>query len=183
MMMLPTAYNLSHPLNPQGRFGRLSFAAWLCISNLILSIGLILAITSIIYAHTYAEPYNNILAICAILIFITIIGSTSIPTFIFIIRRLHDRNQSGWLSLLIIVPLVNLIFLIYLFCAKGTVGENNFGPARITQGWEKVLGWIYIILIPIAFVLGVIAAIAIPAYQDYVQRAQQTQQQYNHNTE
>ena len=29
-------------------------------------------------------------------------------SFIFTIRRLHDRNHTGWLSLLMLVPLVNL---------------------------------------------------------------------------
>ncbi|MCY6412477.1 DUF805 domain-containing protein [Acinetobacter sp. VNH17] len=174
---------VDHPLSPKGRFGRLSYAAWSLLSGLVACIAIfILAFGAALLTGDNLEQGQDF-PILAIVLFIIVYIALIYFSFVFTIRRLHDRNQNGWLSLLIIVPLVNLIFLIYLFCAKGTVGENNFGPARITQGWEKVLGWIYIILIPIAFVLGVVAAIAIPAYQDYVQRAQQTQQQYNHNTE
>ena len=74
-------------------------------------------------------------------------------SFVFTIRRLHDRNNTGWLSLLMLIPAVNLIFMIYLFAAKGTEGNNDYGPQRPTPGWERVLGWIYIILIPLALVL------------------------------
>lgn len=74
-------------------------------------------------------------------------------SFVFTIRRLHDRNNTGWLSLLMLIPAVNLIFMIYLFAAKGTEGNNDYGPQRPTPGWERVLGWIYIILIPLALFL------------------------------
>ena len=92
-------------------------------------------------------------------------------SFLFAVRRLHDRNHSGWLSLLMLVPLVNIAMALYLTFAKGDANENQFGLPRVTQTWEKVLGWIYVLIFPI----GILAAIAIPAYQDYVQRADQGQ--------
>ena len=92
-------------------------------------------------------------------------------SFVFTIRRLHDRNHTGWLSLLILVPLLNLIFILYLIFAKGDDRSNQYGPRRTTKAWEKVLGLIYVLIFPI----GILAAIAIPAYQDYVTRAQQAQ--------
>ncbi len=46
--------------------------------------------------------------------------------FIFMIRRLHDCNQSGWLSLLYMVPLINIVFMTYLLCAKGNTRLNDF---------------------------------------------------------
>jgi len=92
-------------------------------------------------------------------------------SFVFTIRRLHDRNHIGWLSLLILVPGINLVFILYLIFAKGDDRSNQYGPRRNTKGWEKVLAWIYILIFPLAF----LAAIALPAYQDYVTRAQQAQ--------
>ena len=92
-------------------------------------------------------------------------------SFIFAIRRLHDRNHSGWLSLLMLVPLANLGLALYLIFAKGDAQENQFGQPRAAQTWEKVLGWFYVLIFPI----GILAAIAVPAYQDYVQRAQKAQ--------
>jgi hypothetical protein len=92
-------------------------------------------------------------------------------SFIFTIRRLHDRNHTGWLSLLMLVPLVNLFLILYLFFARGDEGINNYGLPRATATWEKVLGWLYILIVP----LGILTAIAVPAYQDYVQKAQYSQ--------
>lgn len=93
-------------------------------------------------------------------------------SFIFTIRRLHDRNNTGWLSLLMLIPAVNFIFMIYLFAAKGTEGTNDYGPQRPTLGWERVLGWIYIVIIPLVFVFGVIAGIMVPSYQSYIEKSE-----------
>src|SRR5262245_7995065 len=43
--------------------------------------------------------------------------------FMLTIQRCHDFNTTGWLSLLVLVPLANLLFLI----VPGTDGENRFG--------------------------------------------------------
>lgn len=43
-------------------------------------------------------------------------------------RRLHDIDQSSWLTLLLLIPLVNAVFMIALVFIKGTDGPNNFGP-------------------------------------------------------
>lgn len=96
-------------------------------------------------------------------------------------RRLHDLDQSGWLSLLVIVPFINFFFGLYLLFAPGTEGSNSYGPAPSKQ--SNAIVWV-IVAIPvfIAFI-GILAAIAIPAYQDYVKKAhaaqleQQQQQQ------
>lgn len=44
------------------------------------------------------------------------------------VRRLHDRNMSGWWILLILVPLIGAIALLVLFVMRGTSGQNRFGP-------------------------------------------------------
>jgi uncharacterized membrane protein YhaH (DUF805 family) len=81
------------------------------------------------------------------------------------IQRCHDFNMSGWMSLLLIVPLVPLLFWII----PGTQGANRFGspPPPNTTG-AVVLALVF----PALFVVGILAAIAIPAYVDYQQRAQ-----------
>jgi uncharacterized membrane protein YhaH (DUF805 family) len=43
------------------------------------------------------------------------------------IRRLHDKNKSGWFYLLVFVPLAGILLLVW-FCQRGTVGDNVFGP-------------------------------------------------------
>ena len=47
------------------------------------------------------------------------------------VKRLHDRDHTGWLVLLILVPVVNIFFLLYLALWRGTPVTNEFGaPAR-----------------------------------------------------
>jgi len=84
------------------------------------------------------------------------------------IQRCHDFNMSGWLSLLMLVPLVNLMFLFI----PGTDGPNRFGAPTPPNGvGVLIVAW----LIPVVFVGAILAAIAIPAYQDYAKRAGQAQ--------
>lgn len=42
-------------------------------------------------------------------------------------RRLHDRGQSGWLQLLLLVPCGNLVLLVF-WVMEGTPGDNAYGP-------------------------------------------------------
>lgn len=45
-------------------------------------------------------------------------------------KRWHDRNLSGWLALLLLLPVVGqLIALVVNGFLRGTPGENRFGPA------------------------------------------------------
>lgn len=44
-----------------------------------------------------------------------------------IVRRLHDKDMSGWLAILIPVPIGSLVLLILLIGA-GTPGPNRYGP-------------------------------------------------------
>jgi uncharacterized membrane protein YhaH (DUF805 family) len=89
-------------------------------------------------------------------------------TVVLTIQRAHDFNASGWLAILALVPLVNLIFLII----PGTDGENRFGrrPPPNTVG-----AILLACLLPLLMIAGIVAAVAIPAYQDYAQRASQAQ--------
>lgn len=158
-------------LNPSGRFGRLSYLGWnmLMSFSILIIIGIIAAFSPDLFVDpATAMTGSSILAT-------VLIGMAYLAllyfSFVFTIRRLHDRNHTGWLSLLILIPLLNLIFILYLIFVKGNDRSNAYGPRRITQGWEKVLGWIYILIFPLALV----AAIALPAYQDYVTRAQPVQ--------
>ncbi len=166
----------THPsnLSASGRFGRLAYLGWnMLMGVVIIGIAILLAILIPSFAQQITDP-SPMLIIAMVIIGLVFYSALIYYSFIFTIRRLHDRNQSGWLSLLMLVPLVNFILFIYLCCAKGDAAANNYGAPHLTKTWEKILGWIYIILLPIAM-LGLVAAIAIPAYQDYVQRAKQAQ--------
>lgn len=58
-----------------------------------------------------------------------------IPSIAVAVRRLHDRNMSGWwylgfivLSAIPFVGIVASIAMLVIFCLKGTDGDNRFGP-------------------------------------------------------
>ena len=84
------------------------------------------------------------------------------------IQRCHDFDVSGWLALVWVIPLVNLIF----WFIPGTDGANRFG-AKTAPNSTGVLVAVWIL--PALALVGIIAAISIPAYQDYVKRAQTKQ--------
>lgn len=88
-------------------------------------------------------------------------------------RRLHDMNKTGWLSVLVLIPLVNVFAILWLLFGSGDADANDFGPAPApnTTG-VVILAWSMPVL---AVVMGILAAIAIPAYSDYAAKAQAAQ--------
>jgi uncharacterized membrane protein YhaH (DUF805 family) len=93
---------------------------------------------------------------------------TFVVMFMLTIQRAHDFNTTGWLSILVLIPLVNFIF----WFIPGTDGDNRWGAQTPPNG---VLVLIAAWLVPILFIGGIFAAIAIPAYSDYTKRATQFQ--------
>lgn len=98
--------------------------------------------------------------IVAIAVYIAILVMSILLT----IQRCHDFNKSGWYALLLLVPLVSLIFYFW----PGTQGENNHGHQPPPNSTMIKVGAFLLLGI---FVLGIVAAIALPAYQDYAIRA------------
>jgi len=43
------------------------------------------------------------------------------------VRRLHDLNQSGWLMLIVFIPVLGALGLLVWFTQKGTEGSNEYG--------------------------------------------------------
>lgn len=144
-----------HPLSPRGRFARLAYLAWYLIASLIVAAIAIVGITIFGNINSAGDAASNINTASLLIMAIAYIVFFYFA-IVFTIRRLHDLNQSGWLSLLLLVPLVNVLFMLYVMIAPGTRGSNNFGLPRPNKGWESVLGIIYIIL----SVLGIIAVVA-----------------------
>ena len=81
------------------------------------------------------------------------------------IQRCHDFNVTGWLSLILLVPLAPFIFWII----PGTRGANNFGPPPPPNRG----GIVAVVTIVVALgIISILAAIAIPAYQAYLLKAE-----------
>ncbi len=143
----------------QGRIGRVRYLAYVSGAYLLLIlISFVLGGVAGFLGKVSVAPFVGLIA--------------AIPYFIFVImvlvRRSHDMDWSGWTVLLALIPFVGLIWLF----KGGTPGANRFGlpPPPNTTG-VKVLAWIF----PVVVFIGIAAAIALPAYQQYTARAHAAQ--------
>jgi uncharacterized membrane protein YhaH (DUF805 family) len=137
-----------------GRIGRLRYLGYSWLYALIVFIPVVLLqviikpegfiSTTLVYAPFYATA------------------------FVAARRRMQDLDNSAWMTILILIPIVNGLFGLYLTFAPGTAGENSYGPepAPNSRGLRLVAT-----VIPLILVIGILAAIAIPAYQQYTIRA------------
>lgn len=56
------------------------------------------------------------------------------------VRRFHDLNDSGWKSVLLFVPIVNIVFALILLFSKGDQSKNKYGyPLRKSTSVIDVL--------------------------------------------
>lgn len=151
-----------------GRIGRLRYLAFAMIISSILMI--VIGILSAIFIPMLAtaELSETMMILLMFLVYIPLI----VVSIIFMRRRLNDLNKSGWWSILAFVPLIGIFVAIYMLFFPGTKGSNSYGlEPSANPTWVVIIGlWLPIIL----FVLGIVAAISIPAFQDYTVRAQQT---------
>ncbi len=152
--------------SPNCRIGRLRYFAHYSLFTLGCYIAM--AILGVI-AALLGETATVILAIVGVVMAI----AAMIVGFIMVVQRLHDLNRSGWLMLLFLIPLINIIVMLYVFLWPGTSGQNDYGPQPPAN---KLWHWIVGLILPIAMT-GIIASVALPAYQEYVERAQQAQTQ------
>ena len=52
-----------------------------------------------------------------------------IPSLAVGTRRLHDIGKSGWMQLVVLIPIVGIIWLIVLLAQKGQKEDNQYGKA------------------------------------------------------
>ena len=65
----------------------------------------------------------NLLSLVLFVLFIAL----GVATIMLVIRRWHDLGKSGWFTLLLFIPLVNLFVALYLWVKKGDEGPNEYG--------------------------------------------------------
>lgn len=175
----------------EGRIGRLRYLAWSLAAGLIamlaggigFAIFAALGLQSDLSLGTVVGALLICVASIAMLVFYIQIG----------VKRLHDMGWSGWLLLLSLLPYVGAafvmipgvgailsgifslaggVFSIVMLVVPGSNIANRYGaPPQPNSLGVKVLASLWL-LVP---VLGILAAIAIPAYQDYTERASAAQ--------
>lgn len=50
-----------------------------------------------------------------------------LPNLAVNIRRLHDRDRSGWWILIVFIPIIGMLVLLFWFVLPGTPGPNTHG--------------------------------------------------------
>ena len=50
-----------------------------------------------------------------------------VPSLAVCVRRLHDVGKSGWMYLIVFIPIVGWIWLFILFCQDSQYGVNEYG--------------------------------------------------------
>ncbi len=144
---------------PSGRIGRLRLLAYSIAATLLLMV-----VMGIFGAISGALNSQALFMVGLVVGY----GASLFFTALLTIQRCHDCDWSGWLSVLMIVPLLNLMF----FFIPGSKGANRYGaPPPPNTRAVKILASLVLVL----FVAGIVAAIALPAYQDYVKRARAVQ--------
>jgi uncharacterized membrane protein YhaH (DUF805 family) len=79
---------------------------------------------------------NNALAGTLTIVFLGLALFILITTTV---KRLHDAGLNPLLSLLVVVPSINFIFVLVLCFLPGQKGENPFGPdPRVTDNESEV---------------------------------------------
>lgn len=105
----------------KGRINRLRYLKYMI---LLAVAGAIAKFTTSCMATLLTGDPNGALVMVITLILAVIAGTGNV---MLIIRRIHDLGKSGWFALIVFVPIIGIIFSVYLFCAPGTVGWNEYG--------------------------------------------------------
>ena len=93
---------------------------WFCLLNLIVSI--------VTFVLDYQMDTINIeVGLGALSGLYTLI--VFLPGLAVSVRRLHDTGHSGWLYLLIIIPILGSLFLLYFFVSDSAPEENRYGKS------------------------------------------------------
>lgn len=145
-----------------GRIGRVRYLGW--------SMGMML-----LAMLAYAISAGLMLAspILGGILMIPLVIAAVVVTVMIGVQRLHDIGWSGWLWLVNFVPVVGSVFAILMLVVPGTQGANRYGaPPPPNSRGVIALAWSALV-VPI---IGIIAAISLPAYQDYVDAAQGMEQ-------
>ena len=142
-----------------GRMGRLRFLAYSVGAYVFATV-----VAMIVGFGLGALGNNKLIALApmfAVIVYFVV-------SFLVLIQRSHDMNVSGWFSLLALIPLVGLVWVF----KGGSPGANRFGapPPPNTLG-VKIIACVF----PLVMVIGIVAAIALPAYQQYTIKARAAQ--------
>ena len=153
------AYGTINVLSAKGRLGRLRYIAYSI--GITFAVYLVMALLVGLAGMALAQEQLGVLMIG---IFALGYGAMVIINVLLTIQRCHDFNVTGWLSLILLIPFAPFVF----WFIPGTEGANRFG---LQPPPNKGAVMMIVVILLLVVIIGILAAIAIPAYQEYVARA------------
>lgn len=115
----------------EGRAKRSEFWWWIVFQIIVVAVPMTIGAVFLALSVPPDGGDPNAAMVSLGVIFYAIGGIVSlallVPTYAVGCRRLHDRGQSGWLQLLVLVPCGN-IALIVLWALEGSTVDNAYGP-------------------------------------------------------
>lgn len=149
-----------------GRIGRLRYLAYSMLMGLLTFV-LMMVVAGIGGVLAAMTKSNAIMVVVVGLAYIPAIAVTVILAK----RRFNDMNHSGWMSLLMFIPLVGFFIWLWLLIGGGDAQENQYGPPPSANTGLVIAGACIMPLFLVA-IIGILAAVALPAYQQYTLKAQ-----------
>ena len=112
-------------VNFNGRAPRSAYW-WVFLFNLIVAVIAAVLDQSLGMAYTMPGPTGPI-SLGYGPIYTIYVLAVLLPSLALSVRRLHDRDKSGWWFLLVFIPIIGAIILLIWFALPGTSGDNRFG--------------------------------------------------------
>ena len=112
------------PFSFDGRIRRIEYFLSGIVGGIVFSIAWVLGIGTFILGAGMGSAGGSVFGL--------LIGLAALVASMWFslaqgVKRLHDLDKSGWLILLMFVPIVNALFGLYMLFADGTVGHNQYG--------------------------------------------------------
>ncbi|MEP1897044.1 MAG: DUF805 domain-containing protein [Alloalcanivorax venustensis] len=160
----------------KGRLGRMRYFVYaMTITLIVYAVFAAVTAFAAVAGQSATEPGG---VMFPVLMIVLAVGGlfTAVMSIIYGVRRLNDLNMSGWLILLMLVPLANFVMALVLLFVPGSKADNKYGPAPTANGGGVIAALVIMLLVMVGW-FGILGAVTIPAYQDYVERAQMHQMQ------
>jgi uncharacterized membrane protein YhaH (DUF805 family) len=116
---------MAEPIRKYATFeGRARRAEYWWFELFLILVSIVLAIVDMsVFGLEFLKDYGGIGPIGGLFSLAMLVPSLAVS-----VRRLHDKDKSGWYLLIGLIPLVGGIILLVWFCQRGTIGDNRFGP-------------------------------------------------------
>jgi uncharacterized membrane protein YhaH (DUF805 family) len=101
-----------------GRARRTEYWMFVLFNFIFLIVAMIL--DNVLGTTVWVLPYGWFYFLYVLAVFI--------PSLAVAARRLHDIGKSGWMLLLILIPVIGGIWLLVLMVTEGKPGPNEYGP-------------------------------------------------------